>query len=216
MLFDLLPPLFIFLLVMGSIYLGYATPTESASMGVVGAFLLLLLYKRFSFKVLHEAFMSAVKISSMIIFIMLCAQFFNFMIGMLGLPKVLVEQISSFTTNKYILLITLIVFYMILGCFLETLSMMIATVPIIIPLILFYEIDPVWFGIFAVIVVEFGLISPPVGMNLFVIKGVMQNTPLQTIWFGTIPFLLTDVIRVALIIAFPAICLYLPSLMASS
>ena len=71
-------------------------------------------------------------------------------------------------------------------------------------------------GIFAVIVVEFGLVSPPVGMNLFVIKGVMQNTPLQTIWFGTIPFLLTDVVRVALIIAFPAICLYLPSLMTSS
>ena len=74
-------------------------------------------------------------------------------------------------------------------------------------------IDPVWFGIFAVIVVEFGLISPPVGMNLFVIKGVMQKTPLQTIWFGTLPFLMTDVIRLALIIAFPAICLYLPSLM---
>ena len=75
--------------------------------------------------------------------------------------------------------------------------------------------DPIWFGIFAVIVVEFGLISPPVGMNLFVIKGVMQRTPLQTIWFGTLPFLLTDMIRLALIIAFPAICLFLPSLMMS-
>ena len=81
------------------------------------------------------------------------------------------------------------------------------------PVIVDAGIDPVWFGIFAVIVVEFGLISPPVGMNLFVIKGVMQNTPLQTIWFGTVPFLITDVIRLALIIAFPAICLYLPSLM---
>ena len=76
-------------------------------------------------------------------------------------------------------------------------------------------IDPIWFGIFAVIVVEFGLISPPVGMNLFVIKGVMQKTPLQTIWFGTLPFLFTDMIRLALIIAFPAICLFLPSLMMS-
>ena len=82
-----------------------------------------------------------------------------------------------------------------------------------VPVIVDAGIDPVWFGIFAVIVVEFGLISPPVGMNLFVIKGVMQNTPLQTIWFGTVPFLITDVIRLALIIAFPAICLYLPSLM---
>ena len=87
------------------------------------------------------------------------------------------------------------------------------TIPVFYPVIVDAGIDPVWFGIFAVIVVEFGLISPPVGMNLFVIKGVMQKTPLQTIWFGTVPFLITDVIRLALIIAFPAICLYLPSLM---
>ena len=83
------------------------------------------------------------------------------------------------------------------------------------PVIADAGIDPIWFGIFAVIVVEFGLISPPVGMNLFVIKGVMQRTPLQTIWFGTLPFLFTDMIRLALIIAFPAICLFLPSLMMS-
>ena len=91
--------------------------------------------------------------------------------------------------------------------------MLFLTIPVFYPVIADAGIDPVWFGIFAVIVVEFGLISPPVGMNLFVIKGVMNKTPLQTIWFGTLPFLITDVIRLALLIAFPALCLYLPSLM---
>ena len=211
MLLDLLPPLFIFLLVMGSIYLGYATPTESASMGVVGAFLLLILYKKFSFKVLHEAFLSTVKVSSMIIFIMLCAQFFNFIIGMLGLPKVLVEQISSMTTNKYILLITLIIFYMILGCFLETLSMMIATVPIIIPLILFYEIDPVWFGIFFVLIMQISLITPPVGMNLYVLQSLRKTGKIADVIYGSLPFVLIMVLLIILLIIFPEIALWLPN-----
>ena len=102
-----------------------------------------------------------------------------------------------------------------MGLVFETLSMVIIIVPVLLPAAIAMGIDPIWFGIFAVIVVEFGLISPPVGMNLFVIKGVMQRTPLQTIWFGTLPFLFTDMIRLALIIAFPAICLFLPSLMMS-
>ena len=105
------------------------------------------------------------------------------------------------------------VIYLVLGTVMDSLAMLFLTIPVFYPVIVDAGIDPVWFGIFAVIVVEFCLISPPVGMNLFVIKGVMQNTPLQTIWFGTVPFLITDVIRLALIIAFPAICLYLPSLM---
>ena len=192
-------------------YLGYATPTESASMGVVGAFLLLILYKKFSFTVLHEAFLSTVKVSSMIIFIMLCAQFFNFIIGMLGLPKVLVEQISSMTTNKYILLITLIIFYMILGCFLETLSMMIATVPIIIPLILFYEIDPVWFGIFFVLIMQISLITPPVGMNLYVLQSLRKTGKIADVIYGSLPFVLIMVLLIILLIIFPEIALWLPN-----
>ena len=142
---------------------------------------------------------------------MLCAQFFNFMIGMLGLPKVLVEQISSFTTNKYILLITLIIFYMILGCFLETLSMMIATVPIIIPLILFYEIDPVWFGIFFVLIMQISLITPPVGMNLYVLQGLRERGKITDVIYGSIPFVLIMVLLIILIIIFPEIALWLPN-----
>jgi TRAP-type C4-dicarboxylate transport system permease large subunit len=97
----------------------------------------------------------------------------------------------------------------------DSLAMLFLTIPVFYPVIVAAGIDPIWFGIFAIIVVEFGLVSPPVGMNLFVIKGVMKDTPLKTVWFGTIPFLMTDVIRIALLIAFPALCLYLPSLMYS-
>ena len=130
---------------------------------------------------------------------------------MLGLPKVLVEQISSFTTNKYILLITLIIFYMILGCFLETLSMMIATVPIIIPLILFYEIDPVWFGIFFVLIMQISLITPPVGMNLYVLQGLRERGKITDVIYGSIPFVLIMVLLIILIIIFPEIALWLPN-----
>ena len=94
----------------------------------------------------------------------------------------------------------------------DSLAMLFLTIPVFYPVIVDAGIDPIWFGIFAVLVVEFGLVSPPVGMNLFVIKGVLQNVPLKTIWFGTVPFLMADIIRIALIIIFPAICLYLPSL----
>tara|TARA_B110001469_G_scaffold94900_1_gene90861 strand:- start:34 stop:483 length:450 start_codon:yes stop_codon:yes gene_type:complete len=142
---------------------------------------------------------------------MLCAQFFNFIIGMLGLPKVLVEQISSMTTNKYILLITLIIFYMILGCFLETLSMMIATVPIIIPLILFYEIDPVWFGIFFVLIMQISLITPPVGMNLYVLQSLRKTGKIADVIYGSLPFVLIMVLLIILLIIFPEIALWLPN-----
>jgi TRAP-type C4-dicarboxylate transport system permease large subunit len=130
---------------------------------------------------------------------------------MLGLPKVLVEQISSMTTNKYTLLITLIIFYMILGCFLETLSMMIATVPIIIPLILFYKIDPVWFGIFFVLIMQISLITPPVGMNLYVLQGLREKGKITDVIYGSLPFVLIMVLLIILLIIFPEIALWLPN-----
>ena len=116
--------------------------------------------------------------------------------------------------NIFLLLLNL--FLLVVGCLMDIFSAIIVIVPLITPLGIYFGIDPVHLAIIFIANLELGFLTPPVGMNLFVIKGVMQNTPLQTIWFGTIPFLLTDVIRVALIIAFPAICLYLPSLMSSS
>ena len=140
----------------------------------------------------------------------------NYLITVTQLPFAVVDFINYLELTPLGIILVICVIYLVLGTVMDSLAMLFLTIPVFFPVIVDAGIDPVWFGIFAVIVVEFGLVSPPVGMNLFVIKGVMQNTPLQTIWFGTIPFLLTDVIRVALIIAFPAICLYLPSLMASS
>ena len=115
------------------------------------------------------------------------------------------------TAYKYILLITLFIFYMILGCFLETLSMMIATVPIIIPLILFYEIDPVWFGIFFVLIMQISLITPPVGMNLYVLQGLREKGKITDVIYGSLPFVLIMVLLIILIIIFPEIALWLPN-----
>ena len=145
----------------------------------------------------------------------LFAAVFNVLITVTQLPFTVVDFINDLQLTPVGIILVICAIYLILGTVMDSLAMLFLTIPVFYPVIADAGIDPIWFGIFAVIVVEFGLISPPVGMNLFVIKGVMQRTPLQTIWFGTLPFLLTDMIRLALIIAFPAICLFLPSLMMS-
>ena len=163
-----------------------------------------------------EALWTTIKTVGSLYLIVIGASIFNYLITVTQLPFAVVDFINYLELTPLGIILVICVIYLVLGTVMDSLAMLFLTIPVFFPVIVDAGIDPVWFGIFAVIVVEFGLVSPPVGMNLFVIKGVMQNTPLQTIWFGTIPFLLTDVIRVALIIAFPAICLYLPSLMASS
>ena len=146
---------------------------------------------------------------------MIGAAVFNVLITVTQLPFTVVDFINDLQLTQFGIILVICAIYLVLGTVMDSLAMLFLTIPVFYPVIADAGIDPIWFGIFAVIVVEFGLISPPVGMNLFVIKGVMQRTPLQTIWFGTLPFLLTDMIRLALIIAYPAICLFLPSLMMS-
>jgi TRAP-type C4-dicarboxylate transport system permease large subunit len=162
---------------------------------------------------LKEALWTTIKTVGSLYLIVIGASIFNYLITVTQLPFAVVDFINHLELTPLGIILVICVIYLVLGTVMDSLAMLFLTIPVFYPVIVDAGIDPVWFGIFAVIVVEFGLISPPVGMNLFVIKGVMQNTPLQTIWFGTVPFLITDVIRLGLIIAFPAICLYLPSLM---
>ena len=197
----------------GGIYLGWFTPTEGGAIGAGGTGLIAVLHKNFKFSDLIEVIESTAVTSAMIFLVLLGAEFFNSFIALTQLPNELGRIALNNNLSPLLIVACILILYLFLGCLMDSLAMILLTIPVFYPVIVDAGIDPVWFGIFAVIVVEFGLISPPVGMNLFVIKGVMQNTPLQTIWFGTVPFLITDVIRLALIIAFPAICLYLPGLM---
>jgi tripartite ATP-independent transporter DctM subunit len=209
-LLDILPPFVIFLVVMGTIYLGWATPTESAAVGVVCSLLVAIAKRRFSMSMLHESMAATVRISAMILLIMVGAHFLNFVIGVLGIPQALTGLVSQLGAGPLEILLILIVFYLILGCFMETLSMMIATLPVVFPLVLHLGIDPVWFGIFMVIMMEIGLITPPIGMNLYVVQGVRGHGSIMDVVKGAVPFVFLMLLFVGLLIAWPDMALWLP------
>ena len=209
-LWEILPPLVIFAMVMGVIYAGWATPTESAAIGVVSALAVAVAKRKLSFSLLHEAMISTVRISAMILLIMVGAHFLNFVIGMLGIPQTLTRFVVDLGAGPFQVLLLLMVFYLILGCFMETLSMMIATLPVVFPMIAQLGIDPVWFGIFLVLMMEIGLITPPIGMNLYVVQGVrMRGSILDVIW-GAFPFVLLMLGFTVLLMLWPDLALWLP------
>jgi tripartite ATP-independent transporter DctM subunit len=209
-LLDMFPPFVIFVVVMGSIYAGWATPTESAAIGVACSIVVAIAKRRFTMTLMHEAMISTVRISAMILLIMVGAQFLNFVIGVLGVPQALTAFVSQFGAGPIEILLLLIVFYLILGCFMETLSMMIATLPVVFPLIVHLGIDPVWFGIFLVLMMEIGLITPPIGMNLYVVQGVRGQGSVIDVIRGATPFVLLMLAFTGLLIAWPEIALWLP------
>ena len=207
------PIFLIFAIIMGGLYLGFFTATERAAVGVILVMLFVFLRRQLTLEMLRNSVWDTIKTVGALYLIVVGAAVFNVLITVTQLPFTVVDFINDLQLSKIGIILVICAIYLVLGTVMDSLAMLFLTIPVFYPVIADAGIDPIWFGIFAVIVVEFGLISPPVGMNLFVIKGVMQKTPLQTIWFGTVPFLITDVIRLGLIIAFPAICLYLPSLM---
>ncbi|PMR77806.1 TRAP transporter large permease [Billgrantia endophytica] len=206
----LVPPLLVFAVVMGSIYLGWATPTEAAAVGVLMALGLAVYNRALSFAMLHEAFLSTVRTTAMILLIIVAAFFLKFIVGVLGVPQALTSFVASMELSVLGFLLALVVFYLILGCFIETLSMMVGTIPIVFPIVVFMGIDPVWFGIFLVLMMELALITPPVGMNLFVVQGVRRTGSVTDVFYGIVPFVLVMLLAVALIIAFPGLVTWLP------
>lgn len=207
---DLLPPIVIFLIVMGSIYAGWATPTESAAVGVMMALLLAGVYRSLSIRMLHECFLTTVNVTAMIMLIVGAAFFLNFVIGILGIPQALARFVSDIGATPIHMMWFLFLFYLVLGCFLETLSMMVGTIPVIFPLVVALGIDPVWFGIFLVVMCEIALITPPVGMNLYVVQGIRREGSIADVIYGTLPFLLMMFVLTALLIYFPDLALWLP------
>ena len=207
---DLLPPIILFLLVVGSIYAGLATPTESAALGVVGAMVLAAARKRLSIAIMVEAIEGTLVTTGFIMIIVVAAYFLNFVFSFVGLTSHVNSLITSLDLSPYAILGVVIVFYLVLGMFMETLSMMVATVPIITPVIIAAGFDPVWFGILMILLIETALITPPVGFNLFIIQGVRGRGQVHDVMIGAIPFVVALQIVIVLIIVFPQIPLWLP------
>jgi C4-dicarboxylate transporter, DctM subunit len=213
-LLDLVPPVTVIVLVMGSIYAGWATPTESAALGVVVSALLCAAYRRLNISMLHESFLTTLSITAMIMLIAAAAFYLNFVLGMMGVPDMLTKFVTGLHASSGQIIIVLTLLYLLLGCFLDALAMVVGTIPIVFPIVVALGIDPVWFGIFLVIMAELALITPPVGMNLYVVQGVRGEGNIIDVIYGVLPFLVIMLVLIALLWFFPAIAMWLPSITA--
>jgi TRAP-type C4-dicarboxylate transport system permease large subunit len=159
---------------------------------------------------LHECFVTTISVTAMIMLITASAFFLNFVLGLMGVPQALSQFVAKLNASQGEILIVLTIFYLILGCFLDALAMMIGTIPIVVPLVLALKIDPVWFGIYLVIMAELALITPPVGMNLYVVQGIRKEGLITEVIVGTLPFLFMMLLLVLLLYLFPDLALWLP------
>jgi C4-dicarboxylate transporter, DctM subunit len=209
---SLIPVVALILLVLGSIYFGVATATEAAALGVVGSLILATVQGSMSRAIFMESLMGATRLYCMIALILAGAAFLTLAMGYIGLPRHLAEFIGGLGLSKFWLLAALMVFYIILGCFLDGISMVVLTMGVLLPTVTAAQIDLVWFGIFVVIVVEMAQITPPVGFNLFVLQGMTQRN-IAYLAKVAFPFFLLMVVAVLLIYFFPWIVTWLPAQM---
>ncbi|MCC2652367.1 MAG: transporter large permease subunit [Microvirga sp.] len=203
----------LFALVIGGIYLGLFSPTEAAAVGAVGAFILALFSGELDRKAFWEALSETASLTGMIFFILIGASLFNYFLETTGLPSGLISLIQSSGLGPTSVLIIILLFYIVLGCFMDSMSMILLTVPFLAPVAQTLGYDMVWFGILVVTVAEIGLITPPVGMNLFVVQATMPGLSQRTVVSGILPFILADFVRLILLVILPALTLWLPSKM---
>ncbi len=208
----LLPPLGIFVVVVGSIYAGVATPTEAAALGVIAAIGLAAWNRSLSIPMLKRAIEGTMRTTAMIMLIILAAIFLNFILGALGVTQALAEFITSLGLTPMQTMLLIIGFYIVLGCFMETLSMLLTTAPLITPIVIALGFDPVWFGILLMVLLETALITPPIGINLYVVQGIRKSGSLNDIMIGILPFVFAMFAMIGLLLVFPNMALWLPNL----
>lgn len=209
---SLIPPIGIFLVVVGSIYAGLATPTEAASLGVVAAMILAAFNKKLTIDMLRQAVEGTMRTTSMIMLIILAAVFLNFVLSVIGLTQALADFVTGLGLTPFQTMLMIVAILVLLGCFMETLSMLLITAPLITPIVVALGYDPVWFGILLMVLLETALITPPIGINLYVVQGVRGRGEMLDVMKGALPFVVTMFAMVALLLAFPQIALWLPSL----
>lgn len=206
-------PIVLFLFVIGGLYGGFFTPTEAGGVGASGAFILGVLRGRLDRAKIREALLSATRTAAAVFTVLIGALLFGYFLTITQSPQKLTEFLTGLGVGRYGVLALIMVMYLVLGCLMDAMAMIILTVPIIYPVIVHLGFDPIWFGIIIVMTVELGLIHPPVGMNVFVIKSVVKDVSFTTIFKGVLPFVATDILRLVILIAFPAIALWLPGRM---
>jgi len=200
-------------LVMGGIYLGFINPTEAGAIGAMALLVITLLKRRLTFKNLAASLLEAVRISVLVLFLVAGASVFSYFLALSTIPMAVSNWMAGLSVSRYVILAIIVFIYLILGCFLDAISMMVLTMPVIFPVIKALGFDPIWFGVICVIMMEAGLITPPVGLNVYTLAGVAKDVPMQTIFRGALPFLISMIAVVILITVFPKIALFLPGMM---
>jgi C4-dicarboxylate transporter, DctM subunit len=220
-LISLFPVILLMFIVLGTIYLGIATPTEAAAFGVVASFILAALNRQVTRHMLRQVLVTTVRTSSMIMLIVTSAFILSFALAILGVPARLTQLVSGMQLTPATFVLVLVIFFMILGTFMEALSMMVTTMPILVPVLKSMGVDLVWFGIIMVILLEAALVSPPEGLNLYIIQGIRKSVSeeaglkvgtMMDLWIGVLPFMLGMAMCIALLLMFPEIALWLPNL----
>ena len=202
----------LFLLIMGGISFGVFTPNEAGAIGAIGALVFSMFRGRMSFKIFFESLLEAVHTTAMVLVIVIGALVLNNFVTLSGLPAAMVEWVQTLEFSPMIVMLIILAFYVALGTVIEGLAMIFLTVPIFVPLVEGLGFDLIWFGIVMVMVVEISLITPPIGLNVFVIKSMLPDVPLKTIFKGITPFFIADLVRLALVVFIPSLALWLPAL----
>ena len=211
--------IFLFILIIGGIYGGIFTPTEAAGVGATGAFLISFLRRKLGWKDLFSVLVETIETTAMLFFVLIGAQIFSNFINYADLPNILTDWILGMTVSPYLVMALVLLIYLLLGCVLESLSMILLTVPVFYPVILGLdfgmseEMTLIWFGIIVVVVTEISLITPPIGMNVFVLKAMLPDVSTGKIFSGVTPFWVADIVRLSLLVLIPAISLMLPRFM---
>jgi C4-dicarboxylate transporter, DctM subunit len=208
---DVWAPVTLFLLVIGGLYGGVFTPTEAGGMGASGAFILGVLRGRLDGKAIRASLLQATRTAAAVFTVLIGALLFGYFLTITQVPQKVTEFLTGLGVGAYGVLALIMLMYLVLGCLMDALAMIILTVPIIFPVVTALGFDPIWFGVIIVMTVELGLIHPPVGMNVFVIKSVIHDVTFSSIFKGVLPFIATDILRLIILIAFPIIALWLPN-----
>jgi C4-dicarboxylate transporter DctM subunit len=208
---DVWAVILLFIFIIGGLYAGMFTATEAAGMGASGAFIIALVRRKLSRADFWRCLIESLRTTAAVFTILIGALIFGYFLTITQVPQKLTAFLTGLGLGPYGVLVLIMLMYLVLGCIMDAMAMIILTIPIIFPVIKTLGFDPVWFGVIIVMTVELGLIHPPVGMNVFVIKSVIHDVKLSTVFYGVMPFVLTDILRLAILITFPILATWLPS-----
>jgi len=208
----MVPTALLIALVLGTIYAGWATPTESAALGVAGSLVLALVDRKLQWKMLAESMHATARTTSMIALILFGAYFLNYILSSLGIPQMLAKFLTELPFPGWVVMLVIIGFYIAMGTFMEGMAMVITTIPLVFPVVTALGYDPIWFGVVITMLVEIAMISPPDGTVLYVLQGMRrQPGPITDVFSGVMPFMLVYMLAIIVLMVFPAIALWLPS-----